>query len=291
MRATILGTANPIPTPDRAGNSIAIEADGGILLVDCGPRTVYELLKHDLSPGEIERLFFTHHHVDHNISFYHLAIVGWIAGRQEMQVFGPRGTEDFVDQLYSIWADDIAYKQSVGYPAEGIENITTQQVTDNFFHEEHGLCISSFPVEHSIETYGYRFTDSTTGETLTIASDTTSFPKLVDSVRGSDVLVLSCNIAPVGEVDTTGYVWDRYSEPYSGEMLRKLSKYHMDPTEAGRLAADADVDTLILSHFPPYTDHDEVVASAREAFEGEVAAATDGLSINFSGTNVSVKAP
>ncbi|WP_144905105.1 MBL fold metallo-hydrolase [Halobellus captivus] len=280
MKTTLLGTANPIPTLDRAGNAIVVEVAGEPYLVDCGPRTVYELLRNEIDPGDVENLLFTHHHMDHNLSFFHLAIVGWTAGRESLEIYGPTGTDDLVDGLYSLWEEDIAYRQEAGYPAEGIENIATTRVSEGFELETDEVHIETLPVQHSIETYGYKFTEKSTGATTVLSSDTAKFDGLSDFAAGANALVMTCGIVPVGETPEEGFVWERYTEPYEEERRSVLLNYHVTPTQAGEIAADAGVDTLVLTHFTPYPDRDAIEAEVAEVFDGEVVAARDGCTVS-----------
>jgi len=279
MKVTLLGTANPIPTLDRAGNAILVEAGGEPYLVDCGPRTVYELLRHEVDPGAIERLLFTHHHMDHNLSFFHLAIVGWTAGRESLEVYGPAGTDDLIEGLYDIWERDLAYRKEAGYPAEGIDNISWTPVAEGFETAVDGVRIEALPVEHSIETYGYKFTDLETGATAVLSSDTAKIDRLAAFAADADVLVMTCGITPVGEAPDDGFVWERYTEPYDEARKEVLLNYHVTPTQAGEIAADAGVDALVLTHFPPYPDREAIREEAAAVFDGEVVPAEDGFSI------------
>jgi ribonuclease BN (tRNA processing enzyme) len=54
---------------------------------------------------------------------------------------------------------------------------------------------------------------------------------------------------------------------------------HLTPQEAGRLAAQAGVPRLILTHFYPPCDEVDVAGLAAREFAGEVLRAEDGLSL------------
>lgn len=51
------------------------------------------------------------------------------------------------------------------------------------------------------------------------------------------------------------------------------------PTQPGEIANDADVDTLVLTHFTPYPDREEFVAEAAAVFDSNVVAVEDGCSV------------
>ena len=280
MRVITLGTGSPTPTLERAGTAILVEIAGEPILVDAGPRVVYELMRNEVDPGAVERLFLTHHHMDHTLSFFHLALVGWTAGRESMTVFGPAGTDAFIHALHECWERDIRYRQEVGYD-DSIEHIETVPVEAGFAHEAETFSVEALPVRHSIETYGYRFEATATGRTVVCSSDTAKFDGLVDFAAGADCLVMSCGLMPVGEPPETGFVWERYTEPYDEEKLETLKRVHVTPTQAGEVAAEARVDTLVLTHAVPYPDRERTVEQAEAAFDGEVVLADDGTTIDL----------
>ena len=51
---------------------------------------------------------------------------------------------------------------------------------------------------------------------------------------------------------------------------------HLSGKEAGRIAREAGVKTLVLVHIQPWTDPEEVLAAARTEFDGEIVLGTAG---------------
>jgi hypothetical protein len=76
------------------------------------------------------------------------------------------------------------------------------------------------------------------------------------------------------------FVYERYQSPYPDEMSEQLAETHCTPEQAGEIAAAAGVDTLILTHFPPYRDTEAIRAGAAEAFDGQIIVGRDGLEID-----------
>jgi len=56
---------------------------------------------------------------------------------------------------------------------------------------------------------------------------------------------------------------------------------HSSPEQAGRIAEQASVKQLYLIHYPPGTNEDQWVASAKKEFSGEVILAKDLMTIEF----------
>lgn len=284
MQVTLLGTGSPVPNLARAGTAQTITVDNDTYLVDCGPRTVYELVRNGIDPGSITDLLFTHHHVDHNASFLHFAIMSWTAGRESLTVYGPDGTENLLDALYDIYEDDLAYRKEVGYPSEGIEDIEWERVNEEFELIREGLTVTALPVEHSIETYAYRF--ETEDGVIVFSGDTKKFDRLADFASGADVLVHDAHLSPVGEPPDEEFVWEQYTTPYSDELQDELSQTHSTPKQAAQTAADAGVDSLVLTHFPPYRDEDAMHRAAASEFDGTVYIGQDGLTLDIGDSKI-----
>lgn len=278
MQVTLLGTGSPIPLLERAGTSVVVSVDGRPYLLDCGPRAVYELMRNGINPGAVDQLLFTHHHVDHNAAFYHLAIAGWAAGRESLTVYGPAGTDTLIDSLYEVYEEDLAYRAEVGYPLDAIRDIEWVPVDGSFAVERDGVAITAHPVSHSIETYAYRL-ESDDGAVV-FTGDTAPCEGLAAFAAGAGVLVHDAALSPVGEPPDEGFVWDRYTEPYPERARERLAETHCSPTEAAETAAAAGVDTLVLTHLPPYRDADAMRSAAAATFDGEVVVAEDGLTLS-----------
>lgn len=284
MEVTLLGTGSPVPNLDRAGNAYTVSVDGTTYMIDCGPRAVYELMENGIDPASITDLLFTHHHVDHNAAFPHFAIAGWTSGRNSLTVYGPDGTDDLLEALYSVYEDDIAYRKDVGYSGDGIDDIGLVRVDDEFELERDGLTVTALPVAHSIETYAYRFEHD--DGAVVFSGDTQPLDRLAEFARGADVLVHDAHLAPVGEPPEDGFVWDRYRTAYSEQLRDGLQHTHSTPTQAAEVAAAADVDVLVLTHFPPYRDEEEIRRLAEGSFDGRVHVGRDGLALSLKDSTV-----
>ncbi len=88
----LLGTGTPTPTESRFGTSYVLQLDKDYLMFDCGPATTHKLVKIGLFPTQIDYLFFTHHHFDHNSDYPCFLLCRWdqSTGKEHrLQVWGP----------------------------------------------------------------------------------------------------------------------------------------------------------------------------------------------------------
>lgn len=282
MDVTLLGTGSPIPFPERAGTSIHVECRDEQALIDCGPGAVNRLLENDKPLEEIDSLFFTHQHLDHNGDFFNFVISSWSLGRDSLTMYGPSGTEALLDALESIYNEDIQYRKRMDYPEGGIESISFEAVDAEFVLETDSWTVAAHPVEHSIETYAYRFTDPSTGATLVFSADTRYLDSLVDFAAGADLLIQDACVAPRRkESPAEGQIWDHFSGTTSEQRLAELKRTHCTPEQAGEIASRAGVDRLVLTHLLPYRDTDQILRRATSEFDGAVEVARDGLSIEL----------
>ncbi|UHQ98991.1 MBL fold metallo-hydrolase (plasmid) [Natrinema zhouii] len=284
MEVTLVGTGSPVPIPERGGTSIVVDLADERVLIDCGPKTVYGLMDAGIRFGEIETLFFTHHHMDHNASFFHFAFTSWTeGGRESLTIYGPDGTDRLVNALYVVYAEDIEYRQDI-YSTDGISNIETELVMDSFSRQMDGWEVAALPVKHSIETYAYRFDEHETGSSFVFSGDTRKISSLSEFAADADVLVQECNTAPVDEdrvpdEDDT-FVWPQHAEGEKGLDRSTLTANHCDATDAGEIAQDSGVQTLVLTHIMPYRDLEAMRQDAESVFDGEVVVAEDGLTLS-----------
>ena len=117
----VLGAGTPTPTPTRFGSAFALEIGDEQMMVDCGPAATHKLVKAGLWPTDIDYLFFTHHHFDHDIDYPCFLLCRWdqSTGKENtLQVFGPtlteRITHGILDENEGIFAHD--WKARVGHP-------------------------------------------------------------------------------------------------------------------------------------------------------------------------------
>ncbi|MGQ4556142.1 MBL fold metallo-hydrolase [Halobellus sp. GM3] len=282
MNVTLLGTGTPLPHPERAGTGLLVEMGDAALLFDCGPKSIDRILDMDVSLADIEHLFFTHHHIDHNSSFFNFLIMGWMLGRDRLTVAGPDGTESLLEAFFEVYDEDIRYKERVtDQSVENIENTAFELVSEGFSYETADWTVEAMEVDHSIETYAYRVTDRETDNTVVFAPDSGYYPPLAEFTAGADVLIHDSMVAspldPIPDSEVLAEYSDRY--PLGESDWEVFRQTHSTPREAGKIAAQAGVDTLVLTHIMQLRDTDRMKAEAEAEFDGNVIVGSDGMTL------------
>lgn len=283
MKVTLLGTGSPVPLINRTGTSILLESAEDRLLIDCGPGTVRRLLEQGINPGSIDTLLFSHHHIDHNADFYNFVITNWTRGNGTLDIYGPDPwTTSLVESIYDIYQEDLHYRDNVNSPGDLIWNLDPTAVSDGTEIETDSFTIRSLAVSHSIETYGFYIEEKSTGRSLVFSGDTQKIDALGPFARHADVLIMDCCLGPTSDsLPDDEYIWEQYTTALPTEMREKLHETHCDPLEAGEIAAEADVDTLVLTHLLPYRDATGLCELAGQAFDGDIHAADDGMAVQI----------
>ena len=257
MRVTFLGTGAAMPLPDRVQTGLLIEAAAGDdrpLLVDCGAGVLHRLAQTDPGYEAVSSVLLTHHHLDHVSDLLALLKARWLAGEEHLEVVGPRGTKGLLDGLLDV--HDYL---------DGRVDLRVREVHDGESFEVAGLDLRARETRHSMRCLAYRFADRGAGESgrdgddageFVFSGDSEAFEGLASFADGARVLAHDCSFPDDVDVDN-----------------------HPTPSQLGDALAGHDVGRVYLTHLYPHTEdrHDEMVASVRDRFDGEVRTARDGL--------------
>ena len=115
-------------------------------------------------------------------------------------------------------------------------------------------------VAHPPESYGLRIED-TSGAVLAYSGDTGICDAVVELARDADVFLCEAS-------------WTHMPGHRPPDL-------HLSGTEAGQIAARAGVKELLLTHIPPWTSREDVIAEAKSAFDGPVRAVVAGETIEL----------
>jgi ribonuclease BN (tRNA processing enzyme) len=211
LRLTVLGSGGPTPTPDRFGSSYVLQLGDERIMVDCGPATTHKLVKAGLWPTDIDYLFFTHHHFDHDVDYPCFLLTRWdqdIGQASQLQVFGPAPTQKLTHDLISeegAFAHD--WKARINAPLSHLvftrrggvlprkpPDPAVRDVGPGRVHSGKDWEITAAPAEHVepwLDSLAYRL-DSPEGS-IVFTGDTQPCQSVIDLSQGADVMVCMCN--------------------------------------------------------------------------------------------------
>lgn len=263
----LLGTAGMMPLPNRWLTSLLTRYNGSNILIDCGEGTQIALKESGWSPNPIDVILLTHFHADHISGLPGMLLSMANADRVEpVLLVGPRGLEKVVRSLLVI-AGGLPFELNFRELKEKNETIVIN-----------GYTINAFKVNHNVPCYGYSISisrlgkfDATKAKELNIPVNlwnrlqhggTVEFEGNIyqpDMVMGPErkglKVTYSTDSRPCEAIVNAAKESDLFiCEGMYGEKDKLQSakdKKHMTFYEAAKLAKEAKVEELWLTHFSP----------------------------------------
>lgn len=273
MELVLLGTAGgPRPSSNRAAPAQAILHNGELFVVDCGSGVAGQAVKAGIDLSTLRGIFITHHHADHMLDMGALPLTAWTDGLvDEIDILGPPPTSNSVEAFLEMVSAELAARTATTgrTPLDQLLNVSEVTSPGTVF-ERGDLTVTATFVDHPpFEiALGYRF-DSPSGSVV-FSGDTRYSPALVSLAQGADVLVHEAIYEPALELQLTG--------AGAATLRQHLIGCHTTAEDAGRVAREAGVGTLVLTHLVPY--HDGVTdemwrAAAATQFDGDIIVGRD----------------
>ena len=276
MKIVFLGTSAAVPTMKRNVSALALyfENSGKFWLFDCGEGTQQQLKKTFLKLSKLEKVFISHFHGDHLFGLPGMLSSRTLEGvTSRVDIYGPEGIKFYIDANQKITNFHLVYEL-------GIHTLPVQPMS--IIYEDDKIAVVSMLLKHSLDTYGfsvyrkpaYRFNvekaiqhgipegplfgalksgrtikledgkqyegkdfiekiDS--GKKIVYCGDTAYCENSVILSKGADVLIHEATFSK------------------NEDMLAKKS-LHSTVEDACRVAKEAGVAQLILTHFSPRYD-------------------------------------
>ena len=276
IRIVFLGTSSGTPSRERNVSSVAVVLDGTMILFDCGEGTQHQLLRAPVRSGAIEAMCITHLHGDHVYGIPGLLATLSMNGRtRPLALVGPEGLREYVEATLTTTHHHPMFDVQVAAPP----------------YRGEGFTIVAASLEHSIPALGYCIVEndlpgkfdperaralgippgpqwhelqqahdprvvgpSRKGRRIAYVTDTRPCASAVELARGADVLI--------------------HESTYASDLIDDAeARLHSTATGAARIAAEAGVGLLLLTHFSTrYVDVAPLVAEARAIFPNSEAA-------------------
>lgn len=290
----VLGTASQVPTRHRNHNGYLLRWDGEGILFDPGEGTQRQMLRAGVAAHDINRICITHFHGDHS-----LGLAGVIQRinldrvPHPVTAHYPASGQRFFDRLrYAT-----AYRETVEIAEEPVAPGGSGMLAQG-----PPYVLEARQLSHPVESFGYRLTEPDgrrilpallarhgiagpdvgriqrdgvlrgvtldevseprPGQRFAFVMDTRLCPGVAELAEGCDMLVIESTFLDEDEQLATDHG-------------------HLTAGQAARVARDAGVRHLVLTHFSQrYSDPTAFERQARAAgFEGELTVAADLLRV------------
>ena len=282
-----IGTAGAVPTAQRGTAATLIRRGGERLLIDCGEGTQRQLLRSGAGLVDLDAVFLTHMHADHVLGLPGMLKTFALRGREQpLPVYGPGGLRELIRSsriffgrlTYPLEVIELRVGEPVGFDGYRIEPVAT----------EHGAPSIGFALIEDVRPgrfdldaaaaagvpAGPLFGALQRGEPVTLASGRTVDPgEVLGPARPGRKVVFTGDTRPCSGVVEAAAAADLLVMEATfmhDEADRAAETGHSTALEAARVAAEAQVSLLALTHLSQRSMPREIAAEARSVFAESV---------------------
>jgi ribonuclease BN (tRNA processing enzyme) len=263
----ILGSGGPRISPDRASTSYLLWIDAQArVLVDMGGGAFLRFGQAQAKLSDLSLVAISHLHPDHVSDLPALLWLSHQARKDPLPIAGPSGNEvapSFSTFLSRLFDEKTGAFQVLG-PTLGATQgktgggvrlevgvVDVTKAEPSIVFDRQGVTVTALGIPHGdIPTLAYRV--QTRDVSVVFSSDQTGTnPRFVEFAKGANVLVMHLNIA-----------------------AGATSPLHASPGVVGRVAQDAGVGRLIVSHISQF-DLDAAIAELKKFYTGPLTIGAD----------------
>ena len=282
-----LGTAGAAPSAHRGAPGHLVRRGGDRILVDCGEGTQRQLLRSGVGLVDVDDVLITHAHADHILGLPGILKTFALRAREApLQLYGPAGFPELMGVL----------KPVIGRLTYRVEMRT---LAPGDVVERDGYRIHAFATDHHVPSVGYAIVEEERpgrfdldaarelgvpegplfgrlqhGEAVTLETGVTVRPDaVVGEARPGRRLVFSGDTRPckgLFQASLGADVLVHEATFLDEEADRAAETGHTTALQAGRLAREAGVRLLALTHISTRHPAREILAEARAEFPAAV---------------------
>jgi ribonuclease Z len=301
MKLNILGCYSATPRTFTNPTSQVLEINNHVFLIDCGEGTQVQLRKHKIKFNSIKHIFISHLHGDHFFGLVGLISTMRLLTREaDLHIHAPKGLKEVITlqmKLANSWTNYNLYFHEL--------TSTSSEV----IFEDDKVEVHTIPLDHRVYTNGFLFKEKEGARKLDMNAvlnsniDVAYYRKLKQGfdVENNDGKIIKNETVTLPPVKPKSYAFCSdtaykeeivpiiknvdvlYHESTFLEQhahLAPLTK-HSTAKEAGSIAKQANVGTLLLGHYSTrYQDLNLFKTEAQEHFN-TVELADDGKVFEF----------
>ncbi|MGV4985241.1 MBL fold metallo-hydrolase [Streptomyces sp. NRAIS4] len=229
LTLTVLGTASPHPGPGRPCSGYLLSGGGAEVWVDAGPGTFAALQQHT-DPARLTAIWISHLHADHSADLLSAAYAfafGGMTPAVPIPVYAP---QDCAHRLAGFFGRaDVDFLKGV---------FDFRALYDGHDVRHWNLRLTARAVAHDTEAYGLRA--ECQGSVLAYSGDSGPCAALGELATRADLFLCEADI----------------------DAHRDGEQVHLTPEDAGRIALDARVRELLVTHVGPTLTRETATARA-----------------------------
>ncbi len=240
MKLTVIGHWGGYPKANEASSGYLVEHEGFCILIDCGSGVLSFLQSH-IQVQDLDACILSHYHPDHIADIgvlQHALLIQRVIGNNVQTLPVYAHTED------AQGFQSLQYKDLM----EGVAYNPKQSL------EVGPFTITFLKTKHPVPCYAMRIQAG--DKVLVYTADTSYLEEFILFSKDADLLLCESNL--YGGMDAT-------------------AAGHMTSVEAGRLARQANVAKLVLTHLPHFGDIEDLKKEAEAEFSGQVMLASKDL--------------
>jgi ribonuclease BN (tRNA processing enzyme) len=261
LAVQVLGSGGPQIKPDRASASYLLWADDKArVLIDMGGGAFFRFGQAQAKFTDLAMMGVSHLHPDHISDLPALLWGGRMVRKEPLPIVGPSGNNaapPFPTFLSRLFDDKSGAFEVLGSTLGeqdfhlAVSTVDVTKAEPSTVFDRDGFVVTALGIPHGpMPTLAYRV--ETRGMSVVFSSDQTGTnPKFVPFAKGANVLIMHLAIA-----------------------AGATSPLHAAPAVVGRIAQDAGVGRLIVSHIGQF-DLDPALAELKKAYAGPLTIGAD----------------